>query len=254
MCWVILHLGHLHIYYREGSNTSSLSPRPSPSSPLKINQSSSSTTSISSDITTIAKKKAKKKFMHLTSSSSTQTNNYQGDNSNNNNGLGKSQVKKEPYQELNIYLGNTFCERLHTHAFILQLANGNTYVFDGGSESHVTGWIHDCNYWAAIETKIVPTPPIVLFNSSNSLSELPTTVATVNSQWKKPPLPAGSSVLNKQEQQKAIDQHILYLQEELTYHLKQEKDWVHHHIWHDKKLYLELEIKKYLYYHQILLS
>ncbi|CAO3613390.1 unnamed protein product [Cunninghamella blakesleeana] len=242
MCWVILHLGHLHIYYREGCTDSP---------PTKISHSTiMSSSSVSSDTTT--KNKVKKKFMHLTSSSNTaQMNNYDNHNSNNNNGsssLGKSQVKKEPYQELNIYLGNSICERIHTHAFLLQLANGNTYLFDGGSESHVTGWIHDCNYWASIETKIVPIPFL-----TNQPSEVTTTAAAYATHWKKPPLPAGSSVLNKQDQQKAIEHHIQSLQNELSLHLKQ-TEWLHTNLWQDKKSYLELEIKKYLCYHEVIIT
>ncbi|ORX62724.1 hypothetical protein DM01DRAFT_1379361 [Hesseltinella vesiculosa] len=201
-CWVILHQGYLKIYYRDLH--ASLGQPMRPPDPTAAG-------SLHSD------KKKKKIFMLHNSS--------------------HDQVKKVPYQEVDIYLGNTLCEKLDTHSLILQLANGNTYLFDCGSEPQVDVWVRVCNYWAACETKIV---------TKHSGHE---DVCTL---WKRPPPPAGSSLLDKKEQQQAIDQHLTVLQQDLSYHLLQQLSQWPLGNWHEKKMYLELEVKKYQAYQQVI--
>ena len=139
---------------------------------------------------------------------------------------------------MDIHLGNTLCERLDTHSFILQLANGSTYLFDSGSEPQVDVWVRECNYWAACETKIV----------SKSAED------AAASPWKRPPPPAGSSLLNKLQQQMAIDAHLIYLQQEMSLHLLQQPGRWPAGNWQEKKMYLELELKKYEIYQQVILE
>jgi hypothetical protein len=149
---------------------------------------------------------------------------------------------QEPYEEVDIYLGNTFCEKLRPHVFLLQLMNGSTYVFDCGSESQAASWIRDCNYWAARETKIVlPRPGFV-----RASSFLDTSTTNHPLSWKRPPPPAGASVLDKKGQKDAIDSYLLYLHNELKYHLQQPGRA--NSAWQDKKVYLEVEVRKYQCY------
>ncbi|CAO3587674.1 unnamed protein product [Absidia cylindrospora] len=222
ICWVILHLGHLHIYHHRLGETNMEHHATNITATLL---SSSSSTPLPPDAN---KSKVKKRFMqHLTPSTAVTNSatNFSGSNN------GQMLKNKEPYQQVDIHLGNTFCERHGAHVFLLQLAKGNnTYSFDCGSESQVAIWIRDCNYWAARETKVVLSREL----SSSTL-------------WKRPLPPAGASVLDKKGQQEAIDTHLLYLQTELKHHLQQ-PGWATGP-WHDKKMYLELEVRKYQCYH-----
>ncbi|KAI8098590.1 uncharacterized protein BX664DRAFT_319086 [Halteromyces radiatus] len=230
ICWVILQQGHLHIYHQHEKTE------------FPIHTTTTSTSSLTSDINN--KNKIKKKFMHHIAPSSTSSNNS-GANASHGNIHNNGQLKKtEPYQEVDIHLGNTFCEKAGAHVFILKLANGSIYIFDCGSESQVNLWIRDCNYWAAIETKIVPSRGI---SSHSSLLE---SSSLSISSWKRPPPPAGASVLDKIGQQKAIDAQLDYLQNELKLHLQQ-PGWSNS-TWQDKKMYLELEIRKYQCYQNVI--
>ncbi|KAI8338615.1 hypothetical protein BC941DRAFT_423380 [Chlamydoabsidia padenii] len=232
ICWVILHHGYLHIYHHHDSGNSA---------PLSILGAHTTTTaSISSSPNSVSSEtnknnKIKKKFMqHLTHSPTII--NTATITSNNNNG--HLSYKKEPYEEVDIHLGNTFCEKLRPHVFLLQMMNGNTYVFDCGSESQAAIWIRDCNYWAARETKIVL--PRAGFIRASLLD------TNYSSFWKRPPPPAGASVLDKKGQQEAIDTYLDYLQNELEFHLQQPGHA--NDAWQDKKMYLEIEVRKYQCY------
>ncbi|ORZ16610.1 hypothetical protein BCR42DRAFT_451538 [Absidia repens] len=232
ICWVILHLGHLHIYHHRlgetTATTATTTTMENYATDITTTLSPSSLSSSSPLPSDANKSKVKKRFMqHLTSPAAVTNSvtNFSGSNN------GQMLKNKEPYQEVNIHLGNTFCERHGSHVFLLQLAKGNnTYIFDCGSESQVAIWIRDCNYWAARETKVV---------LSRELSS--------STMWKRPLPPAGASVLDKKGQQEAIDTHLLSLQTELKHHLQQ-PGWATGP-WHDKKMYLELEVRKYQCYH-----
>ncbi|ORZ25450.1 hypothetical protein BCR42DRAFT_445227 [Absidia repens] len=228
VCWVILHHGHLYVYHHKDGRAA----HPILHNPLTM----ASPSSVS--LETSSRTKIKQKFMHHITSSNT------ANATNISPAASQGQLKKkEPYQVVDLYLGNAFCEKKHPYAFQLQLVNGNSYIFDCGSESHAALWIQDCNYWAARETKVVLSRGLLVSSSSPIVNDSPL------SSWKRPPPPAGASVLDKKGQQEAIDTHLLCLQSELKTLLQQESGSTTHPAWHDKKTYLELEIRKYRCYH-----
>lgn len=124
----------------------------------------------------------------------------------------------------------------------------STYLFDCGSESQAALWVRYCNFWAARETKVVlsrgPPPPTPHRSSSS------TPPSDSLSPWKRPAHPAGASVLDDQGQQEAISTHLASLRTELQNHLRQQhRSGRTSGIWLDKKVYLELELRKYQCYH-----
>ncbi|KAG0181736.1 hypothetical protein DFQ29_007281 [Apophysomyces sp. BC1021] len=103
-------------------------------------------------------------------------------------------------RRVEIHLGHTLAQvddEGRPHVFLLKLANGQ-YFFDCGSERQVHLWIDQCNYWAALESKL-PCP---------------------TDSWP-PPMPsAGASFLKEKEQYEAIRRYIAWLDEEYDRHFE----------------------------------
>ncbi|KAG0174573.1 hypothetical protein DFQ30_003785 [Apophysomyces sp. BC1015] len=174
---------------------------------------------------------------------------------------------KTSSKHLTIHLGHTITmpyshEPHRPHALIIQCMENKSYLIDCGSKSDAKKWIHQCNHWAAIQSKIVRhgVSNTKCYGWEPHLLEGQEIVHM--EEWTAPQPLTNSKYPEEHHQLEMIQQHLISLQRDLDRHndlekriqlLAKQNPRIDTN-WKTKKKHLIVEIEKYTAYRDAMIE